>query len=140
MSTNSQFPKFFLRMVYTLGKPPEPPLPSSKTFLFRGDTPRTPLAVLQNIFISGGHPPNPPCRPPKHIPHVTKKSVTSAPSFGRLLRFHHVGMAKCHVIGCSQLQQERKYFDHKIYSKKKDRSSNYTYRFSESFYHIWFTG
>ena len=40
------------------------------------------------------------------IPPITGKSVTSALSFGRLLRFHHVGIEKGHVIGFSQFQQE----------------------------------
>ena len=35
------------------------------------------------------------------------KSVISATSFGRLLRFHRVGMGKCHAIGYSRLQQEK---------------------------------
>ena len=37
-------------------------------------------------------------------------TFTSALSFGRLLRFHHVGMVKRHVIGYSQLQQELQVF------------------------------
>ena len=35
------------------------------------------------------------------------KSVISATSFGRLLRFHRVAMGKCHVIGYSRLKQEQ---------------------------------
>ena len=41
-----------------------------------------------------------------HLPPITKKYVTSARSFGRLLRSHHVGMVKCHVSRYRQLQQE----------------------------------
>ena len=43
------------------------------------------------------------------IPPITTgiKSVISATSFGRLLRFHRVGMGKCHAIGYSRLQQEQ---------------------------------
>ena len=33
-------------------------------------------------------------------------TFTSALSFGRLIRFHNVGMVKSRVIGYSQLQQE----------------------------------
>ena len=42
----------------------------------------------------------------RKLPPITGKSVTSALSFGRLLRFHHVGIGKGHVIGFSQFQQE----------------------------------
>ena len=46
------------------------------------------------------------CIVPILVPPITGKSVTSALSFGRLLRFHHVGLGKGHVIGFSQFQQE----------------------------------
>ena len=38
---------------------------------------------------------------------MTIKSVISATSFGRLLRFNRIGMGKCHAIGYSRLQQEQ---------------------------------
>ena len=42
----------------------------------------------------------------KILTDIKHSSFTSARSFGRLLRFHHVGMGICHVIGYCQLQQE----------------------------------
>ena len=39
------------------------------------------------------------------LPPITRKSVIAAPSFGRLLRFHHVGNGKYTVIDYCKIQQ-----------------------------------
>ena len=40
------------------------------------------------------------------LPPVTGKSVIAAPSFGRLFRFHHVGIGKYTVIDYCEIQQK----------------------------------
>jgi len=75
-----------------------------------------------------------------YLTDIKYSTFTSGLSFGRLLRFHHVGIEKGHIIGFSQFQQELLVFLSQHIYQIESPFFKYTYVFESSFSDIYFTG